>query len=481
MRIAFIVDQPQRDLPGIILIATKLSCEGHICYLIPMNIQYGEVFSLMPDVLVVNYLRRANESKIQMYLEAGIQVAVLDTEGGILFDFDAYELGLAQDPKIRQGISCYFCWGPDLFEHAKQRNWFTSEQVFVSGTPRFDFYAEPWKDAEFWPIPTEFANNDPYVLINGTFTLANPRYQSCEKEIELLKRQGLSPEFIEYRLNHEKKALTGMVELTNKLATQFTNLTFVFRPHPFEESNTYQSLLVNKSNIKLVNDGDIRSWLKHARIVIQRGSTTAIEAVLSGIKVLEPAWIPSWTGNKTIEAVSISCPTIESIEPYLTRMDNPYFNSSSVFSDIIDREIYSWFYRIDGKSHERIANALVKTCSSSNLVSRSRCKEFLYGSKSTFTLCRLKIAAASRSVLNLPESWSFRRMKVIDDIEWDKSSKSFGVELVKSISDAIMSVKRSELSEPKPSKPLLVSRASGREDYMLPNLRGRSIVMRRTA
>ena len=60
-RVALLVDNPYRDLPGLVLVATRLCQEGVICYLVPFNLQGSEIWALAPDFVLLNYLRTVNE------------------------------------------------------------------------------------------------------------------------------------------------------------------------------------------------------------------------------------------------------------------------------------------------------------------------------------------------------------------------------------------------------------------------------------
>lgn len=478
MRIALIVDQPQRDLAGLVLVACRLCAAGHTCYLVPLNLQFGEICSLAPDLLLANYIRRINEPMIKKYLQAGIQISILDTEGGILPSFNAYEASMAQDPELRRQIRNYFSWGPLLGNHAINSGWFTSEQVVITGTPRFDFYTSPWNQADFWQSQEDSYGDNPYILINGTFTLANPRYQSTEKEMELMIGMGTSREFLDNRLALEREAMHGLAEITNNLAKKFTDTMMVFRPHPFEDPTGYDSLLEKKTNIRLAVTGDIRKWIKRAKVIIQRGSTTGIEAALSGKLVLEPNWLPSWAESKTIEAVSVSCDTMESLEEFVTAGLTDFSGSGPILPESVRTEIYNWFYHIDGKAHERITDYLLDFCNTESKTDISHCKKLYYNIAKNTQFSLNKAKSFLREQLSLPPTWSFRRMRSGNTLSWDKSSKVFGRELVQSIADSIAQASIPQNHGQIAIKPVHVSKAVGGRDYYFPNDKGRSIAVR---
>src|SRR5262245_63028545 len=80
-RVALIVDNPLRDLDGLVLLAYQLAQRGHTAFLVPMYDQVYDVFRLRPDVVLVNYVRANNRDLVRLYRRRGMRVGVLDTEG----------------------------------------------------------------------------------------------------------------------------------------------------------------------------------------------------------------------------------------------------------------------------------------------------------------------------------------------------------------------------------------------------------------
>src|SRR5688500_5327025 len=90
-RVALVVDNPTRDLPGLVLLAHTLASRGVVVYLVPMQRQYVELRALRPDLVVLNYLRPSNDDLAATLLARGTLVTVLDTEGGVFPDLNRYE------------------------------------------------------------------------------------------------------------------------------------------------------------------------------------------------------------------------------------------------------------------------------------------------------------------------------------------------------------------------------------------------------
>src|SRR5688572_5295898 len=154
-RIALVVDNPLRDLPGMVLTAWKLAQSGALVFLVPMNLQ-REMWALAPDFILLNYLRANNERPIRKFIAGGFRIGVLDTEGGVFNTlpetdasemeghqagaYEEYALTMTSDVTLRRQVSCFCAWTEEFAEYAVKAGWYLPEQISVTGTPRSDFY-----------------------------------------------------------------------------------------------------------------------------------------------------------------------------------------------------------------------------------------------------------------------------------------------------------------------------------------------------
>ena len=236
MRIALIVDNPYRDLPGLVLLAARLCRQGATCFLVPMY-SSGELGMLVPDVVLLNYLRLNNQDVARRMQRAGVKVCVLDTEGGVLPDLGGYTKTLARDPELFRNVSCFFSWGPRLAEYLRREGVYREDQVMVTGAPRFDFYVPPLRGAALRASTYVEAYPQPLVLVNGNFPFANPRFQTPEEEVRMMvTRFGYDHGLMLQWQDTTRRAMHELAALTNGLARRFPRVTFVYRPHPFENA-----------------------------------------------------------------------------------------------------------------------------------------------------------------------------------------------------------------------------------------------------
>lgn len=370
VRVALIVDNPLRDLPGLVLLASRLACAGAVVHLVPMNLQDTELRALAPDCVVLNYLRPTNDRLARQLVDAGVALVVLDTEGGVLSSLDAYDRTLTTDVDLRSSIAAYCSWGATLATAAVDRGWFRPDQVVVTGAPRFDFYADPWRAAALASSP---AGHQPKtILVNSNFPVANPRFQSPTREAEMLVRQfGWAEAEVTIWRKTQERSLQELVAMTNLLAAARPDAQIVYRPHPFERASTYDGLLLPLRNLRLAKEGSVDGWILNSCAVIQRSCTTAVEAALSGVPALSPRWVPTPFEMEAAERVSVPCSSMDELE---SRVAAALAGDRTVPASVqaaLAATIDQWFHRVDGHSHERVA-AVVLDRAASNDRTRQR-------------------------------------------------------------------------------------------------------------
>jgi surface carbohydrate biosynthesis protein len=497
-RIALLVDNPYRDLPGLALVAWRLCQKGATCYLVPMNLRNNEVWPLAPDFVLLNHFRTIYEELVKDMMASGILVGVLDTEGSVfspvpttanvtLNDSEQdkkeimpamheYSLSMARDSNLRHNISCYLAWTPVFSEYASQAGWYRPEQVTVTGTPRMDFYAAQWHDAARRMSSYVNAYSEPMILINSSFTLANSRFQSPKKEAEMMINEfSYKRDFVEKWMHTQETALKGLSALANKIARFFPEVTVIYRPHPFEGEEIYKELLEPLPNLHLVKKGTVDGWLLRAKALIQWGSSTAIDASLASVPTFTARWLPIHLPVPSVEAVSIGCATEDELIGQIKAVLNGNFETPSEIAGNIEKVVEEAFYKIDGDAHKRVACAILDAIYSANSnISLDRCRDFSYGGgDKTFTGRMIRYI---KKTFGLSPHFSFRHCRTIaKELEWDDSDKYFDANHVKNIVEAIHESAQSVSKEQ--FRKICVGSAREHIDYRLDYKRGRSVVL----
>ncbi len=457
VRLALLVDNPNRDLPGLVLTAWELARRGACCLLVPMNLRQDELWALAPDLVLLNHCKTIYRDLLQGLYRAGIAVAVLDSEGGVFSALpgdspgpeipalEEYGLSLLPDAELRRRLALFCAWTPAIARQAAGRGWYQPEQIVVTGNPRTDFYAHPWRKAALAAASHLHDYDDPLVLINCNFTLANPRFQSPEQEAELMiQRFSYDRKFIMSWLAAQNEALAGMIALANHLARQLPGVTLVVRPHPFEGRQAYREGLAKLDNLHLDGRGTVDAWLLRARALVHWNSSTALEGCVLGVPALVPDWIPQHVRVPAVDRVSIFC---SSPAELCGRLREIVEEGAGLPQHLEQAGAQVWeqtYHRLDGRAHQRLARALL---------------ERLEQQKGTVDLeaCR-RLAGDGRGARRAAAAW-------------DRSAKAFSREEVGVLLQAVQEAS----GEPGPGPELAPAGAAGQ--YRLGPAAGRSLLI----
>ncbi len=479
MRIALIVDNPYRDLPGLALVALRLCERGATTYLVPMNLAQAELGALTPDFVLLNYLRTNNEDMARQLVEAGIPTGVLDTEGGVFVDWDDYATGkMTANAEVRDLMTCYCSWGKRIAEHAPAAGWYRADQIAVTGAPRFDFYAEPWRQSAraLAPEAARFADG-PMILVNSSFSLANPRYSSLEREVDNWVKLGYDRADIAAKQAIQRRTLDEMAALTNRIAARFPGTQVVYRPHPFERLETYHDLLDERDNLHLILEGTVDGWLLRADALVQRSCSTAIEAGMAGLPALSPAWIPTALPIDTVERISEPC---EDEGVLMDRLDAAV-RGERVISRRVEEQlgevIADWFYAVDGKAHERVADTVLAHAGDAGIrVPDATARRIYRGQFRAPAPLRKRVAGMIRAGLNLPATWTGSARGNVGGARWDSSGKHYDVTNVCNLVEAINEARTAAPDHDPAPVDVLAAQAAGAYRFDYPA--GRTVVVR---
>lgn len=284
-RVVLIVDNPLRDLDGLVLVARELARRGAEAFLAPMYDQAFVVERVKPDVVVANYVRPNNARLLLHYRRQGVRVVVVDTEGAAGKAAEDLAALLAHTG-LADLADAYCVWGQRQADAIIARKVLPAEQVKITGCPRYDFVAPPWREA--LPAPDVEPG---FVLINTNFAAISPRFSGDQGvERESLIKLGLAADYVDARLRDEQIARQGVIDLVGVLAERFPDRKFVLRPHPFEDSRPYE-VLERHSNFAIRQEGTSLEWLAAASLLIHLNCSTAVEAAMLGKPSLTPAWL----------------------------------------------------------------------------------------------------------------------------------------------------------------------------------------------
>jgi surface carbohydrate biosynthesis protein len=352
-----IVDNPLRDLEGLVLLGRQLSSRGAKVTLVPMYEQGFDIPALKPDMVLVNYTRPNNADLLRSYKGAGILVGVLDTEGIAGKSSDQFA-EMVKGAGCTELVDLYCVWGLDQ-EAAFARHRTVDESVLrATGCPRYDFCAPQWRSA--LPAPPVRPG---YVLINTNFPTVNPRFSTGEAHEEnSMVQAGFARDFARQFIADGRLAYRAMLDTSVRLAKHFSSVTFVLRPHPFESLASYEGF-AELPNAQVRQTGTSLEWINAASLLIHQNCSTAIEASMLGVEPLSVEWFNT-PALRLQAATSVSRPAaswddlVVLVERGLAVGLPP---PSEQVSEARQRILTDLYTAIDGESSRRVAEATLET------------------------------------------------------------------------------------------------------------------------
>lgn len=357
-RVCLIVDNPLRDLDGLVLLGLQLARRGVDAWLVPMYEQSFDVRAVDADLVLVNYVRANNLDHVMAYRREGIRVGVLDTEG-VGGKTPAEFAALVAASGGAAAVDLYCVWGVAQQQALVEVGAVPEDRIQVTGCPRYDYCAPPWKNA--LPLPAEAPG---YVLVNTNFPIINPRFSGgADNEMANAVKAGFSREFAESYVRDARVAHAGMLALMDTILARWPGQRFILRPHPFESHECYRTL-ERHANFALRQEGTSVEWLNQARALLHLNCSTAVEAAMLGKPALSPAWLD--TPALHVPGPSSVSRLAASPEALLEALDS-VLCSSTPEDDRQTRQplqaLRALYHHIDGHAAERVADAIVSALS----------------------------------------------------------------------------------------------------------------------
>ena len=381
LRICLVVDNPLRDLEGIVLVAWHLARQGATVYLVPMYDQGTAVLGVEPDVVVVNYARTTNRELLRVYHEAGILVSVLDTEGGIVDSLEEYATSVKRNgtaPYIDQMLM----WGPVQYDAFATHSGLPKERLVLTGCPRMDLCSRPWRDT----LPRPTGVSERFVLVNTNFSLVNPMFSaSLERELSTTLDAGFSgwnSAYIERLASETRDGMERMIAAIRELATALPDLSLVIRPHPFENVDTYRQALAGLSNVQVRLEGAVMAWINASQAMLHLNCGSAVEAALLGKPAINLDWLNT-------DALVHNAPFPREISHLTNSMSELKAMLEGVqrgreLTVPVDRRAASltavrqWFHNGDGQAAKRVADAVLGLAASHSARDRTALRRLAF-------------------------------------------------------------------------------------------------------
>jgi surface carbohydrate biosynthesis protein len=357
MKVGLIVDNPKRDLKGLLLVAHQLLGLGHEVLLIPMYTQAVDTFASGIDTLVINYARMNTRRFLTACHGAGIRLVVLDTEGGVLstdnLDSPNNWAQHLRDTGLARLLSGYCFWGRETHDAFVRLSGMAPDRLHLTGCPRYDQCADQWRRMR---RPRYHG----HVLVNMNFSAINPLYSdSLEAEKKSFHSVGWDEAYVDRLYTALLQVLPRVIETVGAIAARLPDRQFVVRPHPFENSDRYRRAFAAYGNIVVDGEGDVFDAMSDATSVVHLNCGTAIDAFMMGVLPISLEFLNDPVMGSHAPLPSKVSYQASGIEDVVTAIDDADAHFQTLLaSGVFSRHIEGFFYRRDGEASRRVATAI---------------------------------------------------------------------------------------------------------------------------
>jgi surface carbohydrate biosynthesis protein len=224
-----------------------------------------------------------------------ISIVFLDEEGGVYAGGPnriKEVLGERLDVNILHSDDLVCTWGDFQSEYYNKRlNTNNDCRVMSTGHIKFEFTKSKYFGFYKEKSDEYLMKYGSYILIDTHFSYANNAYGISDT---FTIRHGYGPtikeklKLTEYWADEQIK-IAYFVTLAKKISVKFPELNIIFRPHPSEDFNYYNSIFSKIDNVFVNNEGEVVPWILGAKCLIHDHCTTSIEAHMMKVPVINYA------------------------------------------------------------------------------------------------------------------------------------------------------------------------------------------------
>lgn len=357
-RVLFITTYKARDFHGNALVGYYLKSKFNIDSFFIHG--YGvekEVLRIKPSVLVMDHLVWDHKKKLAKWASSiGVRVVLLFTEG-YYKDITSFDKIFGHPNASELGVTAYCVWNERMIKRVKDLNYNQNfiDKFIITGNPRFDFLTNT--SLHNFGI----SKNDFYLKYNLN------KYSKVITYMSTTPYQGYTFEKFHYRYKNKAKysdeKIKSFYEDNQKQFINHTNIIrsvalanpsicFFYKTHPSEAYiANYDKIFNNITNVKLIVNEDVKPFLQHSDLLMQRNCTTALESWLIGKPVIQ---LDDYSYNsQTYEEhkrYSYIVKNFEELNLFLNDMNYSKWDVKDV--NVFLKDVFG---ELDGLAHQRVA------------------------------------------------------------------------------------------------------------------------------
>jgi surface carbohydrate biosynthesis protein len=291
MNIYIPIEIKVRELEGRLLLGLAAAERGHTVIVGEKKDTIGlATKGLLPPGLVHLKSITPHESMKKMLSKLrknGHAVTVQDEESGLLDEtYDTFAKLRFSEETIA-GVDNVFAWGNYDLRSLKQFYESQAHKFVATGSPRVDFWRKDF--TEYYSDHTESKDlaGKPYIMVVSNFSgpLNVNRFWNIMarlNEAGYFEREHGREKHEYENAAYQTQLIGEFVFMIRNLKNKFPEYNILIRPHPVESVEGWEKLIGDVPGVYVKRSGTISPWIRHAKLIIHNGCTSAMEASISG-------------------------------------------------------------------------------------------------------------------------------------------------------------------------------------------------------
>jgi hypothetical protein len=161
------------------------------------------------------------------------------------------------------------------------------DKIVITGNPRFDLLRPEYRGIIKDEVIAIKKKYSPFILINTNFSFSNHYYgkdyfYSFLKKVYMIKEYS-DKEFWNNWIDYQEKIFDNFLKMVPKLSKTLMNYKIIVRPHHSENHEVWRDSVKDLTNVFIISEGNVISWIMASEAVIQNNCTTSVEAFVLDI------------------------------------------------------------------------------------------------------------------------------------------------------------------------------------------------------
>jgi len=290
------IETKAREFPGKVLLSCFLAEKG-FRVILTNNRKESEVRKFSPWLFIDRNTFAPRLKFFKNLKRLATRIVCLDEEGILWYNPDQYRKRLNE--KTNNLVDLYCTWGSKQTELVKEIN--KNSRVIETGNPRMDLFRPELRSIYQQKSDLLKAKYGEFILVVSNFSTNNYFYTKetdtpiLDVIIKQMYYQGLitnreDEDFVKGLYYNKLEVFEKLHKVIGYLSNRFPKMKIVVRPHPSENHDVWKESMKNYSNVYVIFEGDLTSWILASRVVIHNSCTSGLESALLNRKAI--AFVP---------------------------------------------------------------------------------------------------------------------------------------------------------------------------------------------